>query len=183
MEAAAAAAAVGVAAVGAVSSGLRAIVLALVFAAVGAFAASLWLEIRRETPAADAGTAGEWEGRRIRVEVLNGAGVDQLARRATDQLREQQFDVVYYGNAEKFDHDTSVAIARLDSVEPARRAADALGLRKVTHDTDRNLYLDVTVIIGKDWAEISGAEPQPPPGELEIWWGRMRRAAQRLWPG
>ncbi len=170
-------------AVGAVASGLRAIVLALVFAAVGAFAASLWLEIRRETPAAESERAGQWEGRRIRVEVLNGAGVVQLARRATDQLREAQFDVVYYGNAEEFDRDTSVAIARMDSVEPARRVADELGLRKVTHDPDRNLYLDVTVILGKDWADISGAEPEPERGELEIWWDRIRRAAQRLWPG
>ncbi len=163
-------------------SGLRALVLALVFAAVGAFAASLWLEIRRETPAASE-PAGRWEGRRIRVEVLNGAGVGQLARRATDRLRDEEFDVVYYGNAEEFDRDTSVAIARLDSVEPARRVADALGLRKVTHDPDRNLYLDVTVILGKDWVETTEVEPEAEHGELEIWWGRIRRAAKRLWPG
>ncbi len=168
---------------GAVSSGLRALVLAVVFAAVGAFAASLWLEIRRETPAAASAPAGWWEGRRIRVEVLNGAGIVQLARRATDRLREDEFDVVYYGNAEEFDRDTSVAIARLDSVEPARRVADALGLRKVRHDPDRNLYLDVTVILGRDWAESPGVEPEAEGGELELWWGRIRRAAERLWPG
>ncbi len=172
-----------VGAVGMMFSGLRPLLLALVFAAVGAFAASLWLEIRRETAAAEGEPAGQWEGRRIRVEVLNGAGIVQLARRATEMLREEQFDVVYYGNAEEFDRDTSVAIARLDSVEPARRVADALGLRKVTHDRDRNLYLDVTVILGRDWADISGAELEPERGELEIWWDRIRRAAQRLWPG
>lgn len=168
---------------GAAPSGWRALVLAVVFAVVGAFATSLWLEIRRETPAAAPEPAGRWEGRRIRVEVLNGAGVVQLARRATERLREAEFDVVYYGNADEFDRDSSVAIARLDSVEPARRAADALGLRKVTHDPDRNLYLDVTVILGKDWAEAVSAEPEPERSELDIWWGRIRRAAERLWPG
>jgi hypothetical protein len=162
---------------------LRAIGLAIVFAALGAFSASLWLELRRETPAAPESTAGIVEGRRIRVEVLNGAGVDRLASQATERLRELGFDVVYYGNADDFGRDTSVAIARLDSVEPARRAADALGLHRVEHRPDRNLYLDVTVILGTDWTmpEEDQVEPQ---GDLVSKWGsRIRRALRRLWPG
>jgi hypothetical protein len=160
---------------------LRAIGLAIVFAALGAFATSLWLELRRETPAAPESTPGIVDGRRIRVEVLNGAGVDRLASRATERLRELGFDVVYYGNADEFGQDTSVAIARLDSVEPARRAADALGLRRVEHRPDRNLYLDVTVILGKDWMEFEevGVEAEGDSG----WGSRIRRALRRLWPG
>ncbi len=162
---------------------LRGLTVALAFTLVGAFAASLWLELRRETPASELTPPGYWEGRRIRVEVLNGAGVAQLALRATERLRELQFDVVYYGNADEFDRDTSVAIARLESIEPARRVADALGLRQVVHSPDRNLYLDVTVIVGRDWAGSSATGPQVEPGVLESWWKRIRRAAERLWPG
>ncbi len=163
---------------------LRAIGLAVVFGMLGAFAASLWLELRRETPAAPESTPGVVDGRRIRVEVLNAAGVDRLASRATERLRELGFDVVYYGNAEEFGRDTSVAIARLDSVEPARRAADALGLQQVEHRPDRNLYLDVTVILGTDWIEPEEEGGGESTGDAVSRWGaRIRRALGRLWPG
>jgi hypothetical protein len=166
------------------SSLLRTLLLALVFLVVGAFVASLWLEIRHETPLTVEPPQGHWDGRRIRVEVLNGAGVDRLAGRATERLRELDFDVVHYGNLESFDRDSSVVIARLDDLEPARRVADALGLRRVLSEPDRNLYLDVTVILGSDWDggfELRNLEPQAQGGPL--WWRRVKRAARRLWPG
>jgi hypothetical protein len=162
---------------------LQAVALAVVFTAVGVFAASLWLEVRRETPAAPESTPGIMNGRRIRVEVLNGAGVDRMASRATERLRDLGFDVVYYGNADEFDRDTSVAIGRIDSVEPARRVADALGLHRVLRQPDQNLYLDVTVILGSDWVEESDAMPEEQADQVDTWGARIRRALGRLWPG
>lgn len=155
----------------------------MIFGLVGAFAASLWLEVRHDRRDAAQEASGHWNGRRIRVEVLNGAGVNQLARRATQQLRELDFDVVYYGDAEQFGHDTTVVIARLDSIEPARRVADALGLATVVQRPDRNLYLDVTVILGADWPSASTDEQEESePSGLERWWSRVKRAVARLWP-
>ena len=164
-------------------SWLQAVGIALVFAVLGAFAASLWLEVRRETPSAAESIPGMVDGRRIRVEVLNGAGVDGLAGRATERLRELGFDVVYYGNADDFDQDTSVAIARLENMEPARRVADALHLERVEHEPDRNLYLDVTVILGADWRGAKEEETEPDQDLLSKWGSRVRRALNRLWPG
>lgn len=162
---------------------IRGISVAIVFALVGAFSTSLWLEVRREAAASIGPDLGYWQGRRIRVEVLNGAGTDGLAQRVTRRLRDQGFDVVYYGNADTFGQDTSMAIARLDSIEPARRVADALGLRNVVRRPDRNLYLDVTVVLGADWAAREDAPKEPAPTGVRKWWGRVRRAAGRLWPG
>lgn len=162
---------------------LQAVGLALVFAVLGAFSASLWLEVRRETPSAVESTLGMVDGHRIRVEVLNGAGVDGLAGRATERLRELGFDVVYYGNADDFGRDSSVAIARLESMEPARRVADALDLQRVEHEPDRNLYLDVTVILGTDWRGAKEEETEPDQDLLSKWGSRIRRALNRLWPG
>jgi len=159
---------------------LRALALAVVFTLVGAFAASLWLEVRRDAASAPEGPPGRWHGRAIRVEVINGAGVRRLARRATEHLRELGFDVVYYGNAEQFDRDSSVAIARTDSIEPARRVADALGVLRVERRVDHNLFLDVSLILGRDWVEPRQEETV---GALEVWWSRIRRATARLWPG
>lgn len=164
-------------------SWLRGIGVAFVFATLGAFTASLWLEVRSETPSAAESAPGFVDGRRIRVEVLNGAGIDHLATRATERLRKLGFDVVYYGNADNFSQDTSVAIARLESVEPARRAADALGLHRVEHRADRNLYLDVTVILGADWSGSQEATDGTTEEPLRKWGSRVRRALDRLWPG
>ncbi len=164
---------------------LRGLVLALVFALVGAFTASLWLELLRETPAAVESRPPDtqWEGHAIRVEVLNGAGIPEIAEQATEGLRKLGFDVVYWGNIEGFGHDTSEVIARLGAVEPARRVADVLQIRWVTNHPDRNLYLDVTVILGTDWARREAAAATHEPGGAERWWDRVKRAAGRLWPG
>lgn len=87
----------------------------------------------------------------IRVEVLNGAGTAGAARRVTAFLRERGFDVVYYGNADRFDVDSTVVLDRLDRLESARQVADSLGVRRVRSEPDAELYLDVTVILGRDW--------------------------------
>lgn len=164
---------------------LRGIALAMIFALVGAFAASLWLELRQEGRSEAEAPDGIWNGRRVRVEVLNGAGVDGLARQVTDRLRDRGFDVVYYGNAERFGYDTSVALARVDSLEPARRVAEALGLRRVRHEPDRDLYLDVTVILGTDLTRIVEGLDSVQASSTPVrpgWWARLRRAWGRLWP-
>lgn len=162
---------------------VRGAILALVFALVGAFTASLWLEIRRESPAAFELPPGVWEGRRIRVEVLNGGGIPGVANRVTEQLRDLRFDVVHYGNLETFDTDSSMIIARTDAIEPARRVADALGVQRVVREPDRNIYLDVTVVVGRDWAGGGETVGTQKAGPLAIWLTRIRRALGRLWPG
>lgn len=94
---------------------------------------------------------------RVRVEVLNGGGHAGAAREATEVLRELGFDVVFFGNAGTFDRDSSVVLDRMGTLPRARDVADALGIRRVRTEPDSNLYLDVTVVLGKDW------EPAPPP--------------------
>jgi len=104
-----------------------------------------------ERPAADALSADQVLGERPRVEVLNAGGVSGLARRATERLRDAGFDVVYFGNAGDFDLDSTTVIARTEDITPARAVADALGVDRVTVEPDPELYLDVTVRLGRDW--------------------------------
>ena len=107
---------------------------------------------------------------RVRVEVLNGGGHAGAAREATGTLRDAGFDVVFFGNAGTFDRDSSVVLDRSGTLEWARAAADALGVRNVRSEPDSNLYLDVTVVLGRDW------EPAPPPTSaaaerpVRPWW-------------
>jgi hypothetical protein len=136
--------------------------LALLIACV-AFVASFALGLRRgsEPPAqADAaGPAVPAERVAGRVEVLNASGRGGLARTATAQLRDAGFDVVFYGNAPGSSGDSSVVIDRTGSDEVARAAARRLGIGRVRSDRDTTLFLDATIILGRDWPP-DAAEPE-----------------------
>lgn len=118
-------------------------------------------------------------GERVRVEVLNAGGRPDMARRAMDILRSRGFDVVYFGNAESFGHDTSRVLDRVGRVDAARDVADALGIEVVESETDRNLYLDVTVRLGLDW-EPADAFAGPSSGDSTEWWDPAADLLRRL---
>lgn len=91
------------------------------------------------------------QGEPIGVEVLNGSGIAGAARAATDQLRALRFDVKLYGNAASSDRDSSVVLHRRGDPAAARSVAEALGIPRVETEIDTTLYLEATVILGKDW--------------------------------
>ncbi|HEX2203086.1 MAG TPA: LytR C-terminal domain-containing protein [Longimicrobium sp.] len=101
---------------------------------------------------------------RVRVEVLNASGTPGLANEGRRVLRDAGFDVLSIGNAPAGSSpDSSLVLDRVGKVEPARAVADALGIRRVEPKPDANLYLDVTVVLGRDWTPPAapGATEQP----------------------
>ena len=98
----------------------------------------------------------ELVGSVIQVEVRNGAGIDHLAARATQYLRDRGFDVVEVGNYETFQQERSVVIDRVGDPEAARKVAEALGLpaERVRQEIRRQYYLDASVIIGDDYEQL-----------------------------
>jgi hypothetical protein len=102
---------------------------------------------------------------RVRVEVLNAGGVSGLARTATLRLRDAGFDVVQFGNARTFDRDSSAVIDRVGRIDLAEAVANALGIRNVLSEPDPNLFVDVTVLLGRTWSGPAGGSPPgaPPP--------------------
>lgn len=98
----------------------------------------------------------ELVGSIIQVEVRNGAGVNKLAAKTTQYLRERGFDVVDVGNHETFEQERSIVVDRVGDPEAARKVAEALGLppERVTQDIRRQYYLDASVIIGHDYSEL-----------------------------
>ncbi len=101
-------------------------------------------------------------GERVRVEVLNAGGLEGAARRATERLRDAGFDVVLTGNANSFGQDSSIVYDRLGNPDWAEAVAKALGIPNVESRPDTNLYVDVSVVLGRDWV---GAEHQADTGE------------------
>jgi len=91
----------------------------------------------------------------LRIEVLNGCGVERLAVRVTDVLREQGFNVVSVGSTRRDSFPESVVIDRVsDTMEKARYMARRIGCRNVGKDIDPALYVDVTLIVGRDYLKL-----------------------------
>lgn len=154
----------------------RTITILAVIAALAGGAAYLgrrWPDARTES-----GTPRYVPRERVRVEVRNAGGVAGLAREVTDLLRDDGFDVVQWGNAGSFDRDSTVVIDRVGREELAEGVANALGIRNVLTEPDSNLFVDVTVLLGRDWAERAGTDdpfgtpPDRAPWDPRGWLGR-----------
>lgn len=87
---------------------------------------------------------------RIRVQVRNGSGVSGAASEVTTFLREAGFDVVDYGNADRFDYERTRIIDRMGSSVAAREVAALLPGIPIESSPDSTLFLDVTIVVGRD---------------------------------
>ena len=99
------------------------------------------------------------DGVRIRVQVLNTTATRGLARRATLYLRDRGFDVVEMGSLAPA-RDETMVLDRSGHPDWARRVAAALGGARVESRPDSSRYLDVTVLLGREWR--APAEPLDP---------------------
>ena len=93
----------------------------------------------------------------IRVEILNGCGIPQVAARLTRKARSLGLDVIHEGNAESFNFLHTMVIGRSDSAEKADQVASVLGIgnriQQITDDAYR--LADVTVVIGRDFRQLN----------------------------
>ena len=145
---------------------------------VGLLATAAWLGRRFPEAGAVEDQPQHAPGERVRVEVLNAGGVPGVAADVRDLLREDGFDVVQWGNASTFDRDTTVVVDRVGREEWAEAVANALGIRNVLVEPDPNLFVDVSVLLGRDWlvraGEIDRLDPlpDPPAWDPRAWLGR-----------
>jgi len=113
-----------------------------------------------DSAAASPSGTGGLAAPRGRIEVLNAAGQEGAARRATERLRSGGFDVVFYGNASSR-VERSVVLSRVEGAEDvARAAATRLGIPTVETRPDSTLLLDATVLVGPDWPPPEVAAPE-----------------------
>jgi hypothetical protein len=119
------------------------------------------------------------ERARIRVEVRNGSGIPGAAADVTEYLREAGFDVVDFGNAEVFDQPETVVIDRVGVPGPAREVAGVLRGVPIRSGIDTTLYLDVTVLVGRDAPDLLDGRPADEDGGR---WGRWLRRLRDALP-
>ena len=96
------------------------------------------------------------KSRILQVEVLNGCGISGVADRITDYLRQHNFDVVQIGNYISYDVEKSIVIDRTGNMSNAFKVADTLGISRnnVIQQVNSNYFLDVSLIIGKDFNNL-----------------------------
>ena len=92
----------------------------------------------------------------VRVRVLNGAGTAGLAGRVSDDLRNQQYNVVENGNADNFNYPRSIVRHRPEAGSKAQLLQRSLisGAQLVPDATLQGV--DVALVVGRDYA---GARP------------------------
>lgn len=91
-------------------------------------------------------------GRVSQVQVLNGSEVPDLAQQASQVLREHGFDVVSIGNADSKHYRRTLVLLRRGNIAVARQVAGVLGKGEVVEQLDPSLLVDVTVVLGPDYA-------------------------------
>ena len=86
------------------------------------------------------------------VQVLNGCGVAELAQQAARQLRLHGLDVVALGNADSQGYRETLILVRRGHPTVGREVRAALGRGLVLEQRDPSQLVDVTVILGSDYA-------------------------------
>ena len=94
--------------------------------------------------------------RSLEVEVLDGAGSMRAAQQMTDILRAQGYDVVEMKRNNGEIEERTFILDRSGNLDAARKLATVLGVSqdKVFQKIDRTLYLDITVVMGKDYSRL-----------------------------
>lgn len=154
---------------------LRALTLLVVLLGAGTLLGSSLAQWWNVLPPLPGGASSGQIQDRVRVEVLNAGGTPGVARDATAALRDLGLDVVYYGNAENFTEEPSVVLDRVGRSDVARAVAEALGIRAVVSEPDSNLFVDVTVRLGPEWAR----EDESAGTKAPSWWDLRRYLRKR----
>ena len=101
--------------------------------------------------------------RSLEVEVLDGAGNMRAAQHMTNTLRALGYDVVEMkrNNAEM--EERTFIFDRSGNLDAAKKLATILGIPqdKVYQKIDRTLYLDMTVVLGKDYSHLKAFQSSP----------------------
>jgi hypothetical protein len=88
----------------------------------------------------------------MRVEVLNGCGVDNLAYKVALHLREKGFDVVEIANVEETNVERTIIIERVDKgMRNARVLARVIHCTNMQAMIDSTLFLEVSLLLGRDY--------------------------------
>ena len=92
----------------------------------------------------------------IKVEILNGCGIQGIAAKTSEFLRSKhRIDVVRSDNADRYDYSKTIIIGRNEDLDKILSISNAFGIsinnaNHIQHIPDETLGVDVTIVLGKD---------------------------------
>lgn len=95
------------------------------------------------------------------IQILNGCGKPGAAEQFRNYLTERGFDIIEFGNAGSWNYAHTLVIARTANEPVARDLARVLETDNLIHLSDPLALVDATVIIGKDYEELSKRWQRP----------------------
>jgi len=112
------------------------------------------------SPGTSGATTQTKPSRVVQLDVLNGCGAKGAGNSVMKFLRTNGFDVVEMKNYKSFHVPQTLVVDRVGNLAMARQVAAALGVSNanVIQQINPDYYVDVSVIIGKDYAELKGLQ-------------------------
>ncbi len=96
--------------------------------------------------------------RAVRVQILNGIGINGLAGRFSNALRREGYDIREVADADRHDYSYSVIYDRTGLSGQAGRFGQLLGIpsqRTIRQSNPDLVDVDITFIIGSDWESLN----------------------------
>lgn len=92
----------------------------------------------------------------VQLDVQNGTGENGVAGQITEYLRKNGIDVVEMGNYKSRDVERTLVIDRSGDKSKSQKVARLLGVdnKNIIQQLNNSMYLDVTVVIGKDFKDL-----------------------------
>lgn len=92
---------------------------------------------------------------RVQIQVLNGCGDKGIADLYATYLRDNNFDVIDYKNADNFNHTVSHIIVHNNNLL-VEDIADLLFIQpsNIDYVFDENIFYDLTLIVGRDYKNL-----------------------------
>ncbi len=87
----------------------------------------------------------------IRIELLNGCGIPDVARKVRDNFIEYNIDVIRFGNAKKYIYNKSIIVVRQDEKDDLERLKTKTGIDQVVYALDELADAPFQIIIGDDY--------------------------------
>ena len=91
---------------------------------------------------------------KIKIAVLNGCGVDDLASDTSKFLRKEGFDVTFFGNAAENQERTVIVDKLTEKKKWASIVGKKLGITNLSYSVDSSRCLNVVIILGNDYKEV-----------------------------
>ena len=96
---------------------------------------------------------GDGGQRQFRIEVLNGTGEAGLAHEAKRELLRRGIDVIEVGNANSFEYEHSVLIARKANAD-VKELGRILGCKDIIEQIREGTLEDASLILGADYRDL-----------------------------